>query len=101
MEHLIQKSTEVSSQYAISKIHFECKGPQRQRVILAAQLLSRTVSKGLLRYAPEMEPESKRQARLKLSEFIETVNDWFDVMNSFIKDDSIPTKSGYGYKFNI
>lgn len=65
--------------------HFSCKGSERQRVLLAAQLLSAHTAAALLQVSPDKRAQSK---------FIKTANDWFDVANSRRKEDSNELKSG-------
>ena len=61
-------------------MHFACKNQERQNVRLATQLLSETIENALKQYAS---PDN-RALYQKTSEFIKIVNDWFDVMNSYV-----------------
>jgi hypothetical protein len=67
--------------------HFVCYGSERQRVSLAAQLMSNHSATAL----KIISPDKKKQA-----EFIKLVNDWFDVANSRRKYDENELKSGFG-----
>lgn len=83
-------------------LHLECKNSFRQKVSLAAELLSNSVSKALLLcHKDESEAAEQKSARENLSKFIEIVNNWFDVMNSYTRDDSLPLKSAYGNSMYI
>lgn len=62
----------------------------RQNVAMAAQLLSHTSATALKRYFPT-DKESTN-----LAEFIEIVNDWFDVMNSRTTAETLLLKKPYG-----
>ena len=58
----------------LTELHLEAKGSERQVVVLAAQLLSHTVSKAIkLLGEGKMDVQSE-----KLSDF----SNWFDTMNS-------------------
>lgn len=87
---LIANQKEVSSIHKLTRQHVDCQGPSRQRVSLAAQLLSHTTSTALFTYGEE-DLEFKH-----LAEFIAVINNWFDIMNSYIPSAPIPTKCGYG-----
>ncbi|KAJ3655018.1 hypothetical protein Zmor_014164 [Zophobas morio] len=65
---------------------------ERQKVRLAAQLLSNTVAEALKRYRPGEDPELAENT----AEFIKIVNLWFDIFNSYTSTANIPTKSAYG-----
>ncbi|KAG5875325.1 hypothetical protein JTB14_018733 [Gonioctena quinquepunctata] len=62
----------------------------RQNVRRAAELLSHTTATALIHY----EVGNKIEARA-LSEFIEAVNKWFHIFNSYIPINKIRTKSAY------
>ncbi|KAK4295516.1 hypothetical protein Pmani_031930 [Petrolisthes manimaculis] len=66
--------------------HLQVKGPQRQRVKYAVQLLSGTVSKAMKFLGEHGKLES--ETLVETSEFIQLINDWFDVFNSSIRTDS-------------
>jgi hypothetical protein len=67
--------------------HFSCYGSERQRVSLAAQLLSNHSATALLLISPEKTDQA---------EFVKLMNDWFDVSNSRRKNDNNVLKSGFG-----
>lgn len=60
---------------------------------LATQLLSHNVASALKYYKCKGKYEEEY---LHLANFVELINNWFDVMNSYIPNASIPWKSGYG-----
>lgn len=62
---------------------------QRQNVTLAAQLLSHTVATALRRYLAEDEEA------IQLADFIETINDWFDVVNSRSTNETMDIKKPF------
>lgn len=80
-----ETKTEISPTFKLSELHFECKGNERMNVSLATQLLSHTTATCLKRYF-----RGDEQAE-SIANFIELVNQWFDVMNSY-------TPSGPYYK---
>jgi len=98
---LKDRTAEVSSTFKCTMLHIECKGAMRQRVRLAAELLSHTVSHALIRYTPRHETENQKNRRETLSNFIQITNDWFDVMNSYTENASTPLKSAYGKSYYI
>lgn len=67
---------ELSVNFRLTPQHIQCKGPDRQNVALATQLLSHTTAVALRQY------QSANPVALRLTKFISVVNDWFDVMNS-------------------
>jgi hypothetical protein len=67
--------------------HFSCYGSERQKVSLAAQLLSNHSATALQLISPEKKEQIK---------FVKLVNDWFDVSNSRRKHDNNVLKSGFG-----
>lgn len=88
----LTSSAEVNPCWKVSQIHLDCEKSQRQNVRLAAQLLSNSVSTGLLRYKPGA---SKVMAE-NLGNFIKDVNYWFDIFNSYTPRGSVPTKTAFG-----
>ncbi len=76
-ELLLLVNTEISPAFKLSELHFDCKGTERMNVPLAAELFSHTTATCLRRYFPN-DVEA-----IKLADFIEMVNYWFDVMNSY------------------
>lgn len=83
-------SSEVSSCFRLTPHHLSCQNAARQNVRMACQLLSHTTAKALTRYYPENDDA------LRLSLFIETVNNWFDVFNSRFTGEPLLLKRPYG-----
>lgn len=78
LEALISKtSTELSVCHKLSKGHLTCAGPQRQKVCLASNLLSHTTATALLHYKPIEDNKLLEDT----ANFIELINNWFDLMN--------------------
>ena len=95
LESLIELTNqEVNSCYKISDKHLTVEKSGRQNVRLAAELLSYTVAQALLRYKPG--PDKKLAE--DLGKFIEKVNTWFDIFNSYVKEPpySNPMKAPFG-----
>jgi hypothetical protein len=68
--------TEISSLFKLSaEEHLHCTNTERQNVARASELLSHTVAEALRKYIDT--PDAHR-----LADFIELVNNWFDLMNS-------------------
>lgn len=99
--HVIQKSTfeillEANSRELklcpkFNSFHLDVTGAERMRVRPAAQLLSNHVAKLAKFVLPN---------NTKFAEFVQTVNDGFDVLNSRVKNDFVsPLKSGLGSHF--
>ena len=57
----------------LGQLHFDVKGSGRQKVRLAAELLSHSTATALKTLFPH---------KTKQAEFIENIDSWFDVMNS-------------------
>lgn len=70
-------NTEISPAFKLSELHFDCKDTERMNVALAAELFSHTTATCLRRYFPGDAEASK------LADFVDMVNYWFDVMNSY------------------
>jgi len=90
VEHLISMTrTEINVCHKISNDHLSCEGNQRQNVKLAAQLLSHNTAVALKHYyANDDNPTA---------DFIEMVNNWFDLMNVRFPGNNItPFKAPYG-----
>ncbi len=66
-------SGELRIHHKLKSIHFDCKQSQRQRVILAAQVFSRTTASALRLLFKDKEDQAN---------FIQLMNDCFDVLNS-------------------
>jgi len=77
--------------HKVSEGHLNLSNIEKQRVRPAIQLLSHTVAQGLRHSVPQSDA---------LANFIDTVNDFFDVFNSRCTMEDPPEKSGYGCKLN-
>ena len=86
-EILTFDSAELKICHKLTETHFDVKGSSRQNVRSAAQLLSHSTATALKTLFPEKE---------KQANFVETVNNWFDVMNSRLQFDSNELKCAYG-----
>ncbi len=67
-------NSEFKMAWKLTPLHVTCTGSERQRVYLAAQLLSRTTARALHYLFGDT-----KKAQTKA---IEKINDWFDVLNS-------------------
>ena len=67
--------------------HLDCQGSSRQRVRPAAQLLSHSAATAFRVLFPD-----KKEA----ADWIDLVNDWFDIMNARLKFDANPRKNAFG-----
>lgn len=85
IRQLLESNTEISPLFKLSILHLELQGAERQNVRMASELFSRTVAESLRRHFPGDEVVHK------LANFIELVNNWFDIMNSY-------SMNGIGYK---
>lgn len=85
IRQLVQENPEISSIHRLSLKHLTVVGAERQNVRMASELFSHTVSQALLKRFPSDEKAKK------LASFIELVNNWFDIMNSY-------SMSGIAYK---
>lgn len=93
VEELIKSTaTEITSCHKLSTSHVKCEKTKRQNVLLAAQLLSHTTATALKHYKPGPD---KKLAEVT-GAFIELVNDWYDIFNSYTPNHSVPTKMPYG-----
>lgn len=82
---IVKVNCEISPTYKLSLKHLEVKATERQNVRLAAELFSHSVAKSIQKMFPN-DNDAK-----KLAEFIDLVNSWFDIMNSY-------SLNGIGYK---
>ncbi|QQP55381.1 Uncharacterized protein FKW44_008537, partial [Caligus rogercresseyi] len=87
-QNLMEKDSK--SSHKIKEIHLECQSSQRQRVCLATQLLSHTTASALKYIFPN---------KTSQSDFIDTVDSWFDTFNSRRRFDSSIYSSGFGTNF--
>lgn len=76
--------------FKLSMKHITVSGAERQNVSKAAQLLSHTTAVNLRRHFGQY------KEALLLAEVIEIIDAWFDVMNSHVINQSVPTKRCYG-----
>lgn len=95
LEALINKTTtELSVCHKLTPGHLSCEGPQRQKVRLATQLLSHTTATALKHYKPIEDIRLLEDT----SNFIELVNNWFDLINvSHPNNKTTPFKAPYGF----
>jgi hypothetical protein len=87
-------SKEVTVCPKLKEIHLSCRGAERQNVALAANLISQTVGTALIHYQPG---EDKKLA-VDTGNFILLMSEWFDLMNVYTPELSIPSKTAYGLK---
>lgn len=85
IRQLIELNVEISPLFKLSIHHLTVQGAERQNVRMASQLFSHTVAETLKRYFPD------DACAHKLANFVELVNNWFDIMNSY-------SLNGVGYK---
>ena len=85
IRQLLESNTEISPLFKLSLLNLTVQGAQRQNVRLASELFSHSVAESL-------KTHFRGDADvLKLANFIELVNNWLDVMNSY-------SVNGIGYK---
>lgn len=86
-------STEVRSCHRLSVLHVTCEKTQRQKVRLAAELLSHTTATAIRKY-------SSLDCAQATADFIESINSWFDLMNTYVPNKHLsvirPSKCAYG-----
>lgn len=89
-------SVEIKVCHNLTDLHIQCQKFQRQNVRLAAQLLSYKTARALKFCTPGNDPN----VAITTGNFIELVDKWFDLLNSYnINKYSPPWKSAYGIKF--
>ncbi len=87
---LVEKdNSEFQICHKVKPIHFLCKGSQRQRVVLAAQLFSHSVASAVSLIFPE---------KNEIAHFIQLVNDCFDIFNSKVRGGIRELDCGFGVK---
>ena len=84
------KPGEFKIHHKLTSTHINCAGIQRQRVRLASQLLSHTSAVAMKILSPE---------KTLQSDFVELVNNWFDVLNSRVKFSKNKLNCGFGVHF--
>lgn len=96
-ESLLDISTsELSIVHKVSKYHIELKGTERQKVRPAVQLLSNSVSKAVS-YCGKSGLMPSELPWEQVSDFVQLINRWFDVMNSKTKiRANEPSKNAFG-----
>lgn len=77
IKEIIETNPEISPIFKVSMHHITVTGAERQNVRVASQLFSHSVAQYLSRHYPE------DQQTQKLSKFIDLVNKWFDISNSY------------------
>ena len=88
IKQLMEKdASELKIAHKLTPLHLNVVGMERQKVRLAAQLLSRTTASAIRYAIPE---------KSELADFIQLVNDSFDVLNSRTKQGKFPWMSAYG-----
>ncbi|KAL5239126.1 hypothetical protein ACI65C_006536 [Semiaphis heraclei] len=84
--------TEISVCHKLTQKHLDCIKSERQNVGLAAQLLSHSVATALIHY----KPGPHKVLSENTGQFIETISNWFDIMNSYTPSETLCTKKPYG-----
>lgn len=85
IREIIETNPEISPIFKLSLHHITLTGSDRQNVRVASQLFSHSLATYLRKHFP-YDPQVQ-----KLSKFIELVNKWFDICNSY-------TFFAFGYK---
>ncbi len=89
IEKNLESREDLQMTFKLTMLHVTCKSSERQHVYLAAQLLSHTVAKAL-----EYLFGKEKQGRA-----VQTINDWFDVMNSRQITSANKLNSAFGIHF--
>jgi len=92
---LEMSNTEVSSIHQLSDHHLTVRGNQRQNVKNSAQLMSRKAGTALFHYIPGENYKDKKVAQ-DIGNFILLINNWFNIMNSYVLNAALPNKKPYG-----
>jgi hypothetical protein len=82
--------SELKCAFKLTSEHLNVKGKKKQRVFLAVQLFSRTTASAWKMAYPNKSPQA---------EFIQLVNDWFDLSNSRNPREVLPSKKPFGLDF--
>lgn len=85
IRQIVETNPEISTICKLSLHHITVSGHERQNVRVASQLFSHSVAQYLMKHFP-----NDKQVE-KLAKFIELVNKWFDICNSY-------TVNAHGYK---
>uniref|UniRef100_Q7M4J6 P element homolog (Lu-P1 element) n=1 Tax=Lucilia cuprina TaxID=7375 RepID=Q7M4J6_LUCCU len=91
LQHTNKCDTSIT--FKLSDEHLLVKGAGRQKVKLAAQLFSNTTASAIRRCYTHGKDIYKP---LETAELIQTVNNWFDVVNSSMNTFGLPGKEPYG-----
>lgn len=96
LESLIKDDNhEIKACHKIDSSHLNCRGTERMNVRKAAELMSHSVATALRHFKLGGDSSIAENT----SEFIEIVNNWFDLMNSYSPAHSkVPSKNAYGLK---
>lgn len=78
----------------LNENHLTCQKSQHENVTLAAQLISNSVGRALIRYKPGW----SEKLATDTGKFLVLMNNWFDIMNVNTTKVSVPSKSPYGLK---
>ncbi len=84
--------TEVSTNFKLTRKHIEVKDQEKQRVYLAAQLLSHRTAEALRQVFPA-DNEKK-----EFASFIDIIDGWFDTMNSRLQYTYKDLRCGFSVK---
>ena len=76
--------------HKLSNLHVDCSGSSRQRVYLATQALSNSVSNTIQYLYPNDFDKLEKAKAIKI------INDFFDICNSRVIKDPVSTKSAFG-----
>ena len=86
-EILLKDNSELKIHHKLTKLHFDCTRGSRQRVRLAAQLLSHSTATALRYLFPK---------KSKIADWVELVDQWFDASNSSCMYSVKKLGSGFG-----
>ncbi|CAB4057980.1 unnamed protein product [Lepeophtheirus salmonis] len=89
---LMKDSVEFKIDFKLKPLHIYCKGGARQRIRLAAQVLSNTVAKAFTIHSQSKEARAKENA-------VEMINNWVDVVNSRQIYDKVKLRCALGINF--
>ncbi len=87
-------NSELRIAHKLKEIHFECKGPERQRVLYACQLFSHSTACAY-RFLFNSAEDGKK------ADFVELVNNAFDILNSRHRDGHKKWDFALGWQKNI
>ena len=85
--------SEVSTNFKLTRKHIDVKDQEKQRVYLAAQLLSHRTAEAIRQLFPEDQPKQE------LADFIDVVDSWFDTMNSRVQTTYKDLRCGFRIKY--